>query len=310
MKPRIVALSALILMTGCSGGGGGGEDANGSSNPPPSTVNRGPDATITSPGNGMMASTATLDVAGTASDDDGVSSVTVNGVAASSSDQFSNWQAEIPLIEGMNTVTVATQDVLGNRNNEAAQVMIERGFLFDKAENIVLDPERRNAILVDEAARALMKIDSETRMRMEFSGPNTGAGPQWNMPVELLLDDERDRALVFDSGLNALVSVDLANGDRSIIASDTIGNGASLTGASLFTLDPGLEQIYAITSTQLLSIDLANGDRQATNLSGSNIIEPRSSRVDKPNNRLLVSAPSNIFAIDLTSGRSTPLMNP
>lgn len=257
-----------------------------------------------------MASTATLEVLGTASDDDGVSSVTINGVAASSSDQFSNWQAEIPLIEGMNTVTVSTQDILGNRNNEAAQVIIERGFLFDKAENIVLDPERRNAILVDEAARVLMKIDSQTRMRMEFSGPNIGAGPQWDMPVELLLDDERDRALVFDSGLNALVSVDLSNGDRSIIASDTIGNGASLAGASLFTLDPGLEQIYAITSTQLLSIDLANGNRQATSLRGSSIAEPRSGRVDKPNNRLLVSAPSNIFAIDLSSGRSTPLMSP
>lgn len=297
-------------MTGCSGGGGDAAGANGTSNPPSSSGNRGPDATITSPGSGMMASTATLEVLGTASDNDGVSSVTVNGIAASSSDQFSNWQAEIPLIEGMNTVTVATQDILGNRNSEAASVTIERGFLFDKAENIVLDPERRNAILVDETARALMKIDAETRMRMEFSGPNTGAGPQWEMPVQLLLDDERDQALVFDSGLNALVSVDLANGDRSIIASDDIGNGVSLAGASLFTLDPGLERIYAITATQLLSIDLTDGDRQAVSLSGSSIAEPRSGRVDKPNNRLLVSAPSNIFSIDLASGRTTTLMNP
>ncbi len=258
----------------------------------------------------MMASTATLEVLGTASDSDGVASVTVNGIAASSSDRFSTWQVEIPLIEGMNSITVATQDTLGNRNNQAAQLTIERGFLFDKAENIVLDPERRNAILIDEAERVLMKIDAETRMRSEFSGPATGSGPQWDMPVELLLDDERDRALVFDSGLNALVSVNLSNGDRTLLASDSVGSGTSLAGASMFALDPALEQIYAINDTSLLSIDLANGDRQVTNLSGANIDAPRSARVDKPNNRLLVSAPSNIYAIDLASGRSTPLMNP
>ncbi|MFK7730368.1 MAG: hypothetical protein AB8B48_01990 [Pseudomonadales bacterium] len=308
MKPNTIALCSLFLLTSCSGGGGDG--AGGSSSTPPPTGNSGPAASITSPGSDMMASTATLDVIGTASDDDGVSSVSVNGISASSSDRFANWQAEVPLLEGMNSIVVATQDTLGNRNTQAAQVMIERGFLFDKAENIILDPERRNAILVDEVARVLMKIDAETRMRAEFSGPNAGTGPQWDMPVELLLDDESDRALVFDSGLNALVSVDLANGDRSIVASDSVGSGLSLAGASVFTLDPGLQQIYAITDDQLLSVDLANGDRQATALSGSDIDSPRTGRVDKPNNRLLVSAPSNIFAIDLSSGRSTPLMNP
>ncbi len=258
----------------------------------------------------MMASTATLDVLGTASDDDGVSSVTVNGVAASSDNEFAQWRAEVPLLEGMNSITVATTDTLGNRNDAAAQVSIERGFLFDKAENIVLDPERRNAILVDESNRVLMKIDAETRMRSEFSGPGAGSGPQWSMPLELLLDDERDRALVFDSGLNALLAVNLANGDRYVLSSDSVGSGPSLAGASMFSLDPALPQIYALSDTELLSINLVNGDRDAIPLSGANIESPRSSRIDKPNNRLLVSAPSNIFAIDLTSGRSTPLMIP
>lgn len=310
MKPGKYALSALLLIASCSGGGGGDGEENGSTNPPSSSGNRAPEATITSPGNGMMASTATLEVMGTARDEDGVASVSVNGVTASSSDQFSQWRAEIPLLEGMNTITVATRDTLGNQNDAAAKVMIERGFLFDKAENIVLDPARRNAILIDETASVLMKIDAESRMRSEFSGPGRGTGPQWNTPAQLLLDDERDRALVFDSGLNALLAVNLANGDRHIVASDSVGSGASLAGASIFSLDPTHEHIYAISDNQLLKINLSTGNRDAIPLSGATIESPRSSRVDKPNNRMLVSAPSNIFAIDLASGQSTPLMNP
>jgi sugar lactone lactonase YvrE len=58
---------------------------------------------------------------GTASDETGVANVSVNGVNASSNDGFATWSAIVELVEGPNTLTVATLDTLGFSDPMAAQ---------------------------------------------------------------------------------------------------------------------------------------------------------------------------------------------
>ena len=70
-----------------------------------------PTLTITSPTSGTTVTTSTLTVSGTASDNTGVASVTVNGILATGT---TNWNAELTLTEGANTITVIATDTSGN----------------------------------------------------------------------------------------------------------------------------------------------------------------------------------------------------
>jgi len=87
---------------------------------PPDT--QGPALVITSPSNNTTVTSAGLLVSGTASDsgygNDGVSSVTVNGVSASggtaSGAGTANWSATVTLSPGTNLVTVTAKDTLNN----------------------------------------------------------------------------------------------------------------------------------------------------------------------------------------------------
>ena len=95
---------------------------------PPDT--QGPALTITSPLNNAVVTSASLPVNGTASDsglgNNGVSSVTVNGVSASggtaSGSGTANWSTTVTLVSGLNTITVVAKDTLNNSTNKVVSV--------------------------------------------------------------------------------------------------------------------------------------------------------------------------------------------
>jgi GH18 family chitinase len=91
---------------------------------------QGPALTITSPANNAVMTNASLPVSGTASDNgygnNGISSVTVNGVSASggtaSGSGTANWSATITLNAGANTITVVAKDTLNNSTQKVVSV--------------------------------------------------------------------------------------------------------------------------------------------------------------------------------------------
>jgi hypothetical protein len=95
---------------------------------PPDT--QGPSLVIASPANNAIVSSASLPVSGTASDsgygNNGVSSVTVNGVSASggtaSGAGTANWSATVTLSSGTNLVTVTAKDTLNNPSQKQITV--------------------------------------------------------------------------------------------------------------------------------------------------------------------------------------------
>ena len=72
-----------------------------------------PELEITSHENGDTVYTATITVAGTASDASGIASVTVDGVLASGAADWSTWSAEVTLAEGENPIIVVATDGAG-----------------------------------------------------------------------------------------------------------------------------------------------------------------------------------------------------
>ena len=73
-----------------------------------------PTLTITSPAPGTTTDSPTITVTGTATDESGIASVTVNGVLASGAADWSTWSAEVTLAaEGENTITAVATDGAG-----------------------------------------------------------------------------------------------------------------------------------------------------------------------------------------------------
>ena len=64
-----------------------------------------PAAAILSPTNAILTAPAVITVQGTAAEGNGILGVTVNGIAASSSDGFAHWSATVPIALGTNTMT-------------------------------------------------------------------------------------------------------------------------------------------------------------------------------------------------------------
>ena len=95
---------------------------------PPDTS--APALSITSPINGATVTSASLPVSGTASDsglgNNGVSSVTINGTAATgdtaSGSGTANWSATVNLVAGANAITVIAKDSFGNSTTQTITV--------------------------------------------------------------------------------------------------------------------------------------------------------------------------------------------
>ncbi|SRR6266567_2590186 len=89
---------------------------NADTNPPSLVIDFPPDNSVTT--------SSSVNVAGAASDNghgnDGISSVTVNGIAAAggiaNGTDTANWSATVPLNPGVNTITVVATDGLGNQS--------------------------------------------------------------------------------------------------------------------------------------------------------------------------------------------------
>ncbi len=302
-----LALCSSLLLA-CSGGGGGGEEPARQpvSNPPapaPAPVNSGPELTITAPPDGALSAAEEIIIEGTAADPDGVARVTVNGLDATSDNQFTTWSATVSLTPGPNEITISATDALGTQNNNAARLTVERGYLYDNASDAVMEPERQRAFLIDERSGSLLAIDAAERLRYEFSGPNSGSGPDWFDPIQLQLDRTQDRLLVFDRGRGAIVAVDPDSGERRILASADIGAGPDLSDAERVAFHPDGLVAYALSPASLTEVDLVTGQRQQHALSGSTVDTVRRCLLDAANQRILVTGSEHIYAIDLASKR-------
>jgi hypothetical protein len=171
-------------------------------------------------------------VRGTASDDfKQIKSVQVNGVAATTSDGYANWQATVPLSASTDTdMVVVVQDKAGNVNANAARVKIHQG---------AHQPAFPAALIFE-----------------------------WFDPSNIELDryDGRNRLIVPASHIGvgaseAIFTVDLATGARNGIINPS---GNSLTTGSV-AINPGNKHLYvsvledAVSSgPSVMEFDLAN----------------------------------------------------
>ena len=152
LPQKITLFFLALVISGCGGGGGdsspiGGNNGGGGSNPP----NSNSTARIIFPRTASGAVSQTVTFSGTASDSEGVASVTVNGVASTVS-AFSEspnsstnvtWSAQVKLSSGDNDISVSVEDANGGVTQAVATVTIK---YLEVPITFTLDPDATRVV--------------------------------------------------------------------------------------------------------------------------------------------------------------------
>ncbi|MEM9491239.1 MAG: YncE family protein, partial [Myxococcota bacterium] len=243
----------------------------------------------------------------------GVAAITVNGVPATTSNGFADWQAVVPLSPGDNDLIVTSEDSMGNSDATAAFVRVHVAGIVVEPSALVMSPAGDQAIVSDASQRALLAFDPDTAEPRVVSSDAVGTGPQFYAIIAMDVDWAGNRAVALSNGEegDVLMSVDLTTGDRAIVAGGGVGSGPSLFGAVAVAVDPASNRAYLpdFFSQQLVAVDLSTGDRMNV---AAIPAQPRSIILDAAGERVLIgsSADGSVTAVDLTSGAATVLSSP
>lgn len=326
MRTLLLYLTVIGFVTACSSGSkessdnefgdpvihGSGPDAGGDA-----FDVAAPGANILFPPPSALTGADSIVVTGTATDATTISSISVNGVSAASSDGFLTWRVRVPLSSGTNTLEVTTTDVLGNRDPAAASTDVINNATFAVPQSIALDSANSRLVLVDSSLGAVFAVDLNSDQRTVVSSDDIGQGPALIFPIGIAVDETNSRAYVIDAGdagaEPALVAVDLATGDRTTLSNSSNGVGPAFTFPDTVALDLGGNRNRALVvdvgSDAVFAVDLNSGDRtlvtefEPTDSS----IFPIAITVDPGTNRALVNVrdvsntDSSVVAIDLST---------
>ena len=222
-------------------------------------------ASITFPPAGLT-DAATITVRGTAADPDtDIVAVSVNGVAATTTDGFATWTAAaIPLAAGDNDLNVSVENAGLALDAAAATVSVTQEPLLLGPRDIVLDESNNRALISDRISKAVIAVDLTSGALTELSGSSAGSGPAFELPTVIALDASRDRVLVGDDDADTLFAVDLTNGARSAFSATGNGTGPGWGRFYGVDTDTANDRLLVAALTQrdgLVAVDLDTGDR-------------------------------------------------
>jgi hypothetical protein len=324
----LILLISIIGIASIIGSGGSGATAPAA--PPSDTAP--PVAAITFPPPVSSTNGMTLTVTGTASDATGVAMVEVNGVAATSTDDFATWRAVVSITAGANTLTVATADALGISDPAAATVTVNvdsdlTGYGTDFVDGYAVALASNFAFVTDFSSDALVSIDTTTGNSVIVSDGMIGTGSAFDGPGGTVLVNGNTAALVTNwrtvSGpiLGELLSVDLVSGVRTVVSDGTADMGpVTGTGPILFgpigiaLIDATMALVTNNASDEVLSVNLTNGNRAVFSADGTRgaglpFSAPEGIAIDTTNDhdRALVTDSDNnsLVAVALLNGDRT-----
>jgi len=231
----------------------------------PAADNTAPTVVITFPTATSLTRGDTVTVRGTASDPSGIADIIVNGINASTSDNYANWSVEISLSPGINNLTVTSLDNNANQDNQAALAVIESSEVVHSFGKLTLDTVNNRTLVIGDGVISV--VDLDTGVRTIFSGPNTpNANNPIHSPSTLVLDVANNRALVTNSDDTqpSLVEVNLVTGVSTIISNNTTPDDTnSFSRPGGLVLDSANNRVLVIDFglDAVLAVDLADGAR-------------------------------------------------
>jgi len=261
-----------------------------------------------------------------------IESLTINGIAATTSDDFANWQATITLQPGHNAISAVVTEVLSdaNKTHNLDLASIESNELFNNPDEMALTSDGSTLYIVDSSRRHIVAVNMATGERSVVSSteyPNQNlyfgniGGMALNEAEDLLYIGSRRVADVDAGSFAWILTVDISSGERSVLVDPFSADYTHLIGSvNQLVYDAGNKKLYASEQGEIYSIEL---DELATLgeqvLISSNTVpdatNPLSTTgnlsitLDDANQRLLVTDDGNssstepqLLSIDLSSG--------
>jgi len=263
-----------------------------------------------------------LAVRGSAADASGISGVTVNGVAATTTDSFATWRASVPITTGQNVVSVSVTDRAGNTRAGADSVQVRNngtpiGFVF----GMDMDTSRNRILAFDSETGTILAVDRSTGRVSILSDAAHGAGPLFQSIEGIAVDATGNRALVADaSDQDALFAVNLSNGNRTAISTAANSFRTRIAFGSGVALNAANNAVYvsAQSGIGVVRIDLATGARTVVSstepgatvgtgdaIGSGDIVFDDATNPSAP--RLLVLAAQRVVAVEIATGNRTTL---
>lgn len=122
------------------------------------------------------------------------------------------------------------------------------GTAFSNPTGIAYDATASRLLVADapSTGAAIYSVDLATGTRVVLSqSPGTGTGPSMTAPLSIKLDVARNRLYVLDAlTTNSVFSVDLATGNRSLIASPSVGTGVALNNGRGLAYQPSFSRLF------------------------------------------------------------------
>ncbi|WP_444929111.1 hypothetical protein ACJJIF_14850 [Microbulbifer sp. SSSA002] len=249
IKNYLLITFLLCLMVGCGGGSSSGNSVG------EETDSEYPSASIAFPASdGLWSDKEQLVVRGSANDNVGVAKVSVNGVDATSDDDFATWQAEITLEEGTTTsINIEVTDVNGNTSPAAASVSVNSYDGFNSYRfcgPLAFDSDRNLAYTFNPTRVLNLESMREDYISSEFSDV---VGAEFDQATGNFLIIQNDQLISVDREFNSL-NIISESGDDSL----------SFGSRPQISIDVSSGDIYVQNyfPSYLIKVDPTTGERE------------------------------------------------
>jgi hypothetical protein len=239
--------------------------------------------------------------------------LTVNGVAATTLDNFANWKATVPLVIGYNTLQIDVDGI------NAAHIVVRRyttrippehperqqSFYYEP-QGLVLNKLTSQLLWIDKHHKALVGVDVNTGVgSIIFSNISNII-----TPTDLVLDSTNNKVFVTDSGSRAVLEIDLSNGSRRIVSAQGIPDNANLLiNPQALVLDSSNNRILVVDSNSVIAVNLDNGVRTFISSIldsgiGTEFMNPTDMILDQTNQRVIITDydTGSLVAVGLING--------
>ena len=168
--------------------------------------------------NGSNTADATITVRGKVVDTTTVSAITIDGSPVETSDNFANWQLEVPLSAGTNNLEIVYENA-ASEAQAPINLTVNRNRALLRPSASAYDSANDRMLTVDRAANQLLSIDLSSGAKSLLSPPTGATENLLNTPRLIALDTNSNRAIVSQLGEPYLLAVDLSTGVQTAIDS-------------------------------------------------------------------------------------------
>lgn len=153
---------------------------------------------------------------GAVTDSTGITDVQINGVSASTEDNWAHWTAEVPLTDGNNAIAVSyVTDT--DETHAVTTLQVSKGLELVSASRMVLDSDNSRLLVLDIATASIIAVELDTGVHTLMSPVESGEN-HLQRTLGMTLDRAGNRLIINRRDTeNPIVAIDLTSGDQSLL---------------------------------------------------------------------------------------------